>query len=885
MSHQPLFTWRDVERALSLIPDAPWLRASADAVGVVISCLPERKAQVLDTLRNEFGPSTGPDGSFLRLEAAPGASRELRVYIETAEEEEPKRQRVLRPLWADSDRDLPVPTAGVASLSVPVLAYYSYKGGVGRTTALIATLGAVLRAQPTLRVLVVDADLEAPGLTWNLPSRSNRLSFFDVLALVHDADDWRREAMPVIVDRVSTNVEQLELPEGRASFYFVPAFRDQEQLFSPRISVEQVVRARDRSNVVPEVLSALAEQLKAVAVLIDLRAGVTELSSPLVLDPRVQPILVSSMSRQSIEGTALVLERLQRRAYDPQTAPEVVLSMIPPETSRRSVESATANFLNAMPLPSGDTVEAAAHMSFHEVTFAQELLAFEGVEKMIADAIPGTDLGKKVAPELASLVLMALQPASEPAPQPERQRGGDLKDVISAATRLEYAEGNSKRGLLSTPAITALAEQFHATLPAVVVLGAKGSGKTFAWGQTVLARDWKTFVENVVEQPAGSQIRANARIFPLLGPSNPSAELSEQVRAAETEARTALKSDHQTTDMESVRATLAGDRGDGREEVQFWTHLIAERLGLPAPADLSIVALADEIGSRQAAIVLVTDGLEDAFQVSPENPLSESKRQRLRALLQSLTLQIRDLRSPHLGIATFIRRDIAESAIQQNFGQFEALYRSFALTWSPLEALRLVAWLLHQAGRDVIKLERIPFASYDELRDKLQTFWGERLGSPKSREAFTDRWVIAALCDFQGRLQARDVVRLIRVAAEKVEEGNRLTPRALRDALPVCSKEKVKELEEEIHALRPLFQRLRSAVPEKKVIPFRAGDFKLSAADLELLKTHGILTEVEKGELYIPEIVRHGLGFRLEGGRRAKVLALYKAAQQRANAR
>jgi len=872
-----LFTWRDAERALSLFQDPPWVRAVADSSGVVVYCLPEHKAQVEGALRDTFAPSLSPDGRCLRLEGAPGLERSLSVDIVLAEDEQ-KSQRVLRPLWADSDREVPALVG--EPLPVPVLAYFSYKGGVGRTTTLLGTLGAVLRSKAP-RVLVVDADIEAPGLTWNVPPRENRLSFLDILALVHDADDWRKEALPLVVDRVSASVEELELPEGRASYFFVPAFRDVEQLYAPRISVEQVVRARNRTHVVPEILALAAKQLNAIAVLIDLRAGVTEISSPFMLDPRVQPILVSSASRQSIEGTVSVLDRLRRRPPDPDTAPEVVLSMIPPGMSREIVDAIAARFLGALPMGGGTdtaTLDAAAQPRVHEISFAQELLGFDSVERVVADAIPGTDLGKVVGPELASLALEVFRDAQVVAEPP---RGGDLNDVIAAAQRLEYAEGNSERGLLSTPPITALAEQFHATLPAAVVLGGKGSGKTFAWGQMVLAREWSAFLENVIGAAEGGQRRANATVFPLLGPSNPSAALAQEVRAAEAATWAALEASPQPMSMGQARASLAGDRTQDAFEV-YWTVMFALRLGLPPEAGANVTVLANEIAQRKASVVMVMDGLEDAFQVSPDNPLSESKRQRLRALLQSITLQIRDLRSPHLGIVTFVRRDIAESAIQQNFGQFEALYGRLALTWSPREALRLVAWVLDRAGRRVIDTDRIPFASYDELRDKLQTFWGKRLGSAKSREALTDRWVIAALCDFQGRLQARDVVRLIRVASENVQDGAKLTPRALRDALVVCSEKKVKELEEEVHALRPLFQQLRRAAPEKKVIPFRAGDFKLTATEVDLLKTHGIVTEVEKGELYIPEIVRHGLGFKLEGGRRAKVLALYKAAQQRA---
>ena len=41
--------------------------------------------------------------------------------------------------------------------------FYSYKGGVGRTLAL-ANVGAALAKRGSGRVLLIDCDLEAPGL-------------------------------------------------------------------------------------------------------------------------------------------------------------------------------------------------------------------------------------------------------------------------------------------------------------------------------------------------------------------------------------------------------------------------------------------------------------------------------------------------------------------------------------------------------------------------------------------------------------------------------------------------------------------------------------------------------------------------------------------------
>ena len=44
-----------------------------------------------------------------------------------------------------------------------ILTFYSYKGGTGRTMA-IANIGVLLSKEPNSKTLVIDWDLEAPGL-------------------------------------------------------------------------------------------------------------------------------------------------------------------------------------------------------------------------------------------------------------------------------------------------------------------------------------------------------------------------------------------------------------------------------------------------------------------------------------------------------------------------------------------------------------------------------------------------------------------------------------------------------------------------------------------------------------------------------------------------
>ncbi len=882
MKHS-IYTWRDVEYLLGSIASAPWTSIDTSLDSLAIGCSPDQEQACKDALRQALGPSLSEDGTTIHLESADKASRSISVVLDTSDEDHSvRRDRWPRPLWRDAlsvpDALTPLPPG-----SPGIFAFYSYKGGVGRTTSLLATLGAVLEKRRSLTptVLVVDADLEAPGLSFDIDGRENRFSLPDFLGLLHDSDQWRKEVIPLAAERVRINTRSIELATGKASFFFLPAFRSMDSVFAPNITFDQVVRAKDRSYSVAEAFADLGRALGADIVLIDLRAGVTEVSSPLLLDSRVQTVLVTSCGSQSIAGTQLVLKQMGRRAKA-ETSPEIVLTMVPPDMDSASIARLSAGLKEALPqLNDDDVVTEIAQPNVHEVRFAQELVHFDSLHELLVDRLPGTDMAKRLG-DLAESFIAAGKHTSIAQEDLPKETEVSLRTFAQEAKKLEYAEGNSQVGMLVTPALSALVNEFPRGLPAAVVLGAKGAGKTFAWGQMILAGTWRGFAERVLPPPGPLFGGGDAQIFPLLKPHNMGRELSEKVRDAEARTWKLLGSEaRQPLAAEGLLSgTVSEGYGSGPD---FWADRIAARLGLAVSAGESVASLARALSDKGTAICIAIDGLEDSFQPSPQEPLSSEKQDLLRSLLQRFTVSVRDLRSPYLGIVTFVRRDLAQASIVQNFGQFAALHDAFSIVWTPTEALRLVAWLLRRSNIETISAARIPSASYNELQEALTSFWGVRLGSKSSKEAHTDRWVIAALSDFQGRLQARDLVRLVRYAAESVESGPSLTPKALRDALVKCSSDKIHELTTEIPGLSSLFGRFRSGSEEERKIPFRREDFQLSSEEVSFLEAQGIVIQIDEGELYLPEIVRHGLGFRLDKGRRAKVLALYRAAQAKRN--
>lgn len=857
-SHQLLFSWRDVRHRLEASDALGAIRFEIDPLELRLYSDDETAA--VRALESALGLAFDPGARRINLVRASTGARSIPVDILPLAEALPVRPRVSRPLWStgrleDAPQVSPEPPA--------IVSFFSFKGGVGRTTSCFATLTALLGGRAQRRVLFIDADLEAPGLSWNVDPRE-RLSWVDALSLVHDCDDWRAEALPLIAEQISISAEGLEMPAGRRQFFFMPAVRSMAQLDALPVTPEQVVRRHQRAWVIGDLLVALGERLQLDVILVDLRAGLTEFSSPLLLDPRVQSVLVTSCARQSVAGTVRALQLVESRSARPSDL-HVLVNQVPPDGDAL-YEATEFQITEAwVELEAGDGGSDPPRIM--RADFAQELIAFDDLREM-AERLPGTRLGRE-SHELAELLLPV--PSD---PRAEGDRAPDerftTREIAQLAKRFEYAEENAELGLLPTPPLISVVRQPPGRLPTTVVLGSKGAGKTFAWGQMVVAETFARFAEALDLKPPDQ----DALFFPLLAPAQRRDPLNDAMRrledrvvdpSTETLSPTALGTRLKNADLEE---------GEG---LTFWIRAIAERLGLPPRDPPSLRALEKVLEERDQRIILIVDGIEDALQIGPRSPIAPGQRAVLRSLLIDLVNELRDLGAARLGLIVFVRRDLARAAIPQNFGQFESRHRETALSWAPEDALRLTLWLLDQAGWRLMDPKDAIAAPYDELAARLHPFWDEKLGGGK-KEAYSDRWVIAALSDLNGVFQARDLVRLVHFASNRSPTFP-LNAKALREAVEECSKKKVDELETEVEQLRPLFQKLRGLDDDARTIPIQPEAIELDADEIEFLQEQGVLFFDEQEEaFYLPEIIRHGLDFTLARRGRARVLALQRKA-------
>jgi cellulose biosynthesis protein BcsQ len=884
-----LYTWIDIDfifeqlRLANTLPD--WIVGTSTYTdGLLLRVVKGTERSNIDEfLAKEFGARYEP-GVGLLLEGTPDKSRPFAVDVEEIEAGErlsdtesaldvrPTFSRMAavpeRPDMSSLPRLLPPD-------SPELVAFYSFKGGVGRTTHLLAYLRALSARQTPARALVIDADLEAPGITALLQHDKSfgpvQFSFVDLLALAQsDSSPDFGSTLSIAGYATRKQVLALEAGGGYAEHYFLPAFRSEAQAMRLDIRPEHLIARPGKAWVLSELLALLGKQLQVDTILIDLRAGYSELASPLLFDPRVHRILVTTPSGQALDGTMAVLGQLAKIA-PPASRPDyldptAIVSFVVPELlGTGALNDVSTSLLEKYPDAEVDVDLPRLRVEY--TTFAQDLLYIASV----------TDAIQRLAGTTVARVMGQFAAAEVPEPVPPRKPGEvDLPKIRSVltelATELEYAESGRGNRFLKIAPLRALARQFSDTVPIAVVIGSKGSGKTYTCLQTVRSKLWSEFVREAGGNPA----QHSGFIWPVFQSKNlgeTANRIVNECRGATAAALNASTVLSGTAIFGLVQESLRHTTADETWWRHRWFKIIANSLGIqPSTENESAGLIVETLRRTEKQLVVVFDGLEELFPVLDSNNVQKIA---LRALIQDVPNYLRESPNCPLGLVVFVRADLAHSAIPQNYGQFARLYEQFALRWNAEEALRLAVWLSSTAGLPVEVAAPAELMSADEAKDALVLLWGRKLGAVHSREARSSEWVIAALSDFRGQIQARDLVRFLRHAAgdrrNTAVEDRVLAPRAVRDAILPCSTEKIEEIKEEIPQLKTIFARLEHSTDRR--IPFDSASSGLSVEEIRFLQAVGVLME-DHGEYFMPEIFRLGLGFQLREGKRPRVLSL-----------
>ena len=203
--------------------------------------------------------------------------------------------------------------AAAATSGPPRVVFASLKGGVGRSTAL--TVVAADLARRGRNVLVIDLDLEAPGLG-HLLLEAGRLPDYGVVDFIVE-DGVGGVGNDLLRRFVGTS--QLTSPRGGVVDVMPAIGRKSEAAPEnilaklSRAMIEDVTETGTAS--VGEQISSMINRIVALgsydAVLIDSRAGLAELAAPAVIGLGATVLLFGTAQTQTIEGYRALFAALQ----------------------------------------------------------------------------------------------------------------------------------------------------------------------------------------------------------------------------------------------------------------------------------------------------------------------------------------------------------------------------------------------------------------------------------------------------------------------------------------------------------------------------------------------------------------------------------------------
>lgn len=781
-----------------------------------------------------------------------------------------------------------VPTCPAVFPASPVMvSFHSFKGGVGRTTALMTYVAACMQ-EPTegpKKILVIDADLEAPGVSFWLDNVNRpTVSFVQLLEALHYPPAGTDATLDFFADELRKT--SLSISGMQRELFVLPAALDLAEIQDMPVAPEHLARNPTNPWQLSDHLHALGQRLGVDAVFIDLRAGLSELASPILFDPRVDHFFVSTVAPQSVQGMAEVLRRLHafnhRLPADRQdeARPTLILSLLTKDLREAGhYERALKELGEAY--PADDALKQ--EVQWLEAEFINTLMSIGSVREALDVVLQSSRLFNS-ASEWASALYAV--PEAEPqavdagtvgsSSSTRQELAATLKRVCEVA---QFAESDAAAPILATEPLLNMGKHYAKELPNLLVIGAKGAGKTFTYRQLVKAGSWQLFLEKLGFEVSST---VDATIFPVLWSSNIEDTPNGEIKVAQgrvldllqREKRQLLRGSDLSRQIQDALTTPPAVWED------FWDGLLARQLGV---SDGKLATLNQMLAAQAQRVVFVFDGIEDAFDDATDSNAVNA----IQALLR-VTNRISELENRHVGAMVFVRADYVQATIRQNVGQLLQRFQPFRLHWNPEGFLRLAYMLSCLAGIYPEDPKSAESLRIEQLKEKLEKLWGKKLGSEKSKEAHSARWVYAALCDLKGNVQARDLVRFLKFAAE-LESGRIaptwplriLSPESMRKAIPECSREKVTEAAQEIAPLRKWIGLMEDRGVRRLRVPFSQAEAQLDASLLSALQEIGVIYEDLDGDfgderLFLPEIYRSGLGFETSAAGRPRTQALLK---------
>ncbi len=212
------------------------------------------------------------------------------------------------------------------------ITFYSYKGGVGRTLA--AANFAVYLAKLGLKTVIIDFDLEAPGIDAKFPLLKLPDDQKGVLDYIihYQKNNSALKTLESICVQVPTESSDSTVP-----LWLIPAGQYLSEEYYKNLSQLDwgLIFSSDRNGVAffQQFLAQIKQELQADYVIIDSRTGITEIAGVCTQQLADEVVMLSSLSSESIKVTKHIKELIENsqvaKALKKSIDVKVVVSRVP----------------------------------------------------------------------------------------------------------------------------------------------------------------------------------------------------------------------------------------------------------------------------------------------------------------------------------------------------------------------------------------------------------------------------------------------------------------------------------------------------------------------------------------------------------------------------
>lgn len=679
------------------------------------------------------------------------------------------------------------------------IAFYSFKGGVGRTTAL--THVATILAMRGLTVVAVDLDLEAPGLgkAFNLTPAPE----YGIVDYFYERSYMPEEAGIEPTIAVSQLFSEVPIPNASGQLFVVPAGKlDLEYITKvDDLRTSTTLRGKDLWTLFFE---DIKEQLQPDVILVDSRTGINEWGAFSLLRAADRAIIFLFPNDQNRQGIEVLMQVLSNRVPASFVfSPVPTIGGIGQKVVQQQWEAMYPIIHKGPVTPTSKLPEPIIIPYMTEIALAssypvRELLAFY---TPIADLVDVYTSAVRISKILADT----------------KRRQEILKSL-----HIEDFDATAKHSDISLFERTA---SFDKLLNERIVLirGQKGTGKSTLYNMFLLH---KAVVDKWTARKANDVICISGH-----GPFHPSLSAEDFHRIDQ-----AIQGDDVTWEMVWRTHLLLKLYAEGYVQRQlgedlsqlgdvlrgvFDTTTKKESQWQASHTDALIHIATDPVlyGLVQEAMLIINgqrhpiwvfyDDIEETLKGD-----SELLNRILSGLLQFIEASIRYL--PSIKIKLFLQENTWQSLEYKNKNYFNG--RDLVLQWTKTDFLRFVLRRIRKSEHfrsllgELAAIDNIDDSDEEQLERALQPLWGSQKSSPSLLSTVTD-WLYPYLSDITWTTFPHAIVLFLNEAIQVEQQKNEdqspkdclLSPESLDQGLMKASRDRFENLCQDYPELRSFF--------------------------------------------------------------------------------